>query len=65
MGSGQIIERIIRNLNPRANPAPIFVVGPDLALGALALALAVAVVAGFLPARRAMSMSALSALRYE
>jgi putative ABC transport system permease protein len=65
VGGGQVIERIIRNLNPRANPAPIFVVGPDLALGALALALVVALVAGFLPARRAMRMSALSALRYE
>src|SRR3989475_9554461 len=46
VGGGQVIERIIRNLNPRANPAPIFIVGPDLALGALAVAL----VAGFLPA---------------
>src|SRR5438132_1313354 len=59
------IERIIRELNPRTNPAPIFVVGPDLALGALGLAILVALVAGFLPARRAMRMSALSALRYE
>jgi len=65
VGGGQVIERIIRDLNPRANPAAIFVVGPDLALGALALALVVALVAGFLPARRAMRMSALSALRYE
>jgi putative ABC transport system permease protein len=62
---GQIIERVIRELNPRTNPAPIFVVGPDLALGALALAIVVALVAGFLPARRAMRMAALSALRYE
>ena len=62
---GQVIERIIRELNPRTNPAPIFVVGPDLVLGALGLAILVALVAGFLPARRAMRMSALSALRYE
>jgi ABC-type antimicrobial peptide transport system permease subunit len=65
LAGGQLIDRIIRQLNPRTNPAPIFVVGPDLALGALALALVVALVAGFLPARRAMRMSALSALRYE
>jgi ABC-type antimicrobial peptide transport system permease subunit len=65
LAGGQVIERIIRELNPRANPAPIFIVGPELALGALALALAVALLAGFLPARRAMRMSALSALRYE
>src|SRR5207302_10060971 len=58
---GQMIERIIRELNPRTNPAPIFVVGPDLALGALGLAILVALVAGFLPARRAMRKSALSA----
>jgi putative ABC transport system permease protein len=65
LAGGQVIERIIRNLNPRTNPAPIFVVGPELILGALALAVAVALVAGFLPARRAMRMSALGALRYE
>ncbi len=65
LAGGQIIERVIRELNPRTSPAAIFVVGPDLALGALALALGVALVAGFLPARRAMRMSALSALRYE
>jgi ABC-type antimicrobial peptide transport system permease subunit len=65
LAGGQLIDRIIRELNPRTNPAPIFVVGPELAFGALALALAVALLAGFLPARRAMRMSALSALRYE
>jgi putative ABC transport system permease protein len=65
VAGGQVIEQIIRRLNPGTNPSPIFVVGPDLALGALALALTVALVAGFLPARRAMRMSALSALRYE
>ena len=65
LAGGQIIDRIIRQLNPRTNPAAIFVVGPDLALGALALALGIALLAGFLPARRAMRMSALSALRYE
>ena len=65
LAGGQLIDRVIRQLNPRTNPAAIFVVGPDLALGALALALGVALLAGFLPARRAMRMSALSALRYE
>ena len=65
IAGGQVIERIIRNLNPRTNPGPIFVVGPDLILAAFALAVVVALVAGFLPARRAMRMSALSALRYE
>src|SRR5438034_796067 len=65
LAGGQLIDRIIRQLNPRTNPAAIFVVGPELALGALALALGVALLAGFLPARRAMRMSALSALRYE
>jgi putative ABC transport system permease protein len=65
IAGGQVIEQIIRELNPRTNPAPIFVVGFELALGALALAILVALVAGFLPARRAMRMSALSALRYE
>jgi putative ABC transport system permease protein len=65
LAGGQIIDRVIRELNPRTNPAPIFVVGPELALGALALALVVALLAGFLPARRAMRMSALRALRYE
>ena len=62
---GRAIELVIRNLNPQANPAPIFVVDPPLALGALGLALLVSLVAGFLPSRRAMRMSALSALRYE
>jgi putative ABC transport system permease protein len=62
---GQIIELVIRNLNPQASPAPIFIVDLPLAVGALALALLVSVVAGFLPSRRAMRMSALSALRYE
>jgi len=47
------------------NPPDIFVVDPTLAVGSLALALAMSLVAGFLPARRAMRMSALSALRYE
>lgn len=65
LAGGKLIDRIIRELNPQTNPAPIFVVGPDLALGALALALVVALVAGFFPARRAMRMSALAALRYE
>jgi len=56
---------VIRNLNPQASPAPIFVVDLALALGAMGLALLVSLVAGFLPSRRAMRMSALSALRYE
>ncbi|HKY50063.1 MAG TPA: ABC transporter permease [Candidatus Limnocylindria bacterium] len=62
---GQVIELVIRNLNPQASPAPIFIVDVALALGALGLALLVSLVAGFLPSRRAMRMSALSALRYE
>jgi len=62
---GQVIELVIRNLNPQASPAPIFIVDPALALGAMGLALLVSLVAGFLPSRRAMRMSALSALRYE
>src|SRR5881409_3349483 len=62
---GRAIELVIRNLNPQSNPAPIFVVDLPLALGALGLALLVSLVAGFLPSRRAMRMSALSALRYE
>jgi putative ABC transport system permease protein len=65
LAGGRVIDRVIRELNPRTSPAPIFVVGPELAVGALALALAVALLAGFLPARRAMRMSALRALRYE
>ncbi len=64
-GGGKLIERVIQQLNPRTNPQDIFVVDPPLALGALALALAMSLVAGFLPARRAMRMSALAALRYE
>ena len=62
---GRAIELVIRNLNPQSNPAPIFIVDLPLALGAMALALIVSLVAGFLPSRRAMRMSALSALRYE
>src|SRR5438445_9712481 len=62
---GRAIELVIRNLNPQSNPAPIFVVDLPLALGALGLALLVSLVAGFLPSRRAMRMSALRALRYE
>ncbi len=56
---------MIRNLNPQSNPAPIFVVDLPLAAGAMGLALLVSLIAGFLPSRRAMRMSALSALRYE
>jgi len=65
LGGGKAIEAIIRQLNQRVNPPDIFVVDPTLAIGSLALALAMSLVAGFLPARRAMRMSALSALRYE
>ena len=65
VAGGKIIEQVIRSLNPRTDPRDIFVVDLPLALGALGLALAMSLVAGFLPARRAMRMSALSALRYE
>ena len=65
LGGGQVIEQVIRQLNPNTNPPAIFVVDLTLALGAIGLALAVSLIAGFLPSRRAMRMSALSALRYE
>jgi putative ABC transport system permease protein len=65
LGGGQVIEQVIRQLNPKTNPPAIFVVDLTLALGAIGLALAVSLIAGFLPSRRAMRMSALSALRYE
>lgn len=65
LAGGKAIEEVIRQLNPRTNPPGIFVVDLPLALGSLGLALAVSLVAGFLPSRRAMRMSALSALRYE
>ena len=65
IAGGKVIELIIRQVNPNVNPPDIFVVDPALAGGALALALLVSLVAGFLPSRRAMRMSALSALRYE
>ena len=65
LASGRVIEEIIRQMNPRTSPSGIFLVDLPLALGALALALAVSLLAGFLPSRRAMRMSALSALRYE
>jgi putative ABC transport system permease protein len=62
---GRAIELVIKSLNPQASPAPIFVVDLPLAVGAMGLALLVSLVAGFLPSRRAMRMSALGALRYE
>jgi putative ABC transport system permease protein len=65
IAGGKVIEVIIRQVNPNVNPPDIFVVDVTLAGGALALALLVSLVAGFLPSRRAMRMSALSALRYE
>jgi len=65
LGGGKVIEAIIRQQNPKVNPPDIFVVDLPLALGALGLALLVSLVAGFLPSRRAMRMSALAALRYE
>lgn len=65
LGGGRMIEQVIRQLNPNTNPPAIFVVDLTLALGAIGLALAVSLIAGFLPSRRAMRMSALSALRYE
>jgi putative ABC transport system permease protein len=65
LAGGKVIEVIIRQQNPRLNPPDIFVVDLTLALSALGLALLVSLVAGFLPSRRAMRMSALSALRYE
>ncbi len=65
IAGGKLIEQIIRSLNPRTDARDIFVVDLPLALAALGLALAMSLVAGFLPARRAMRMSALSALRYE
>ncbi len=64
-GGGTLIEQVIRQLNPRTDPQGIFVVDLPLALGALGLALVMSLVAGFLPSRRAMRMSALAALRYE
>lgn len=65
LAGGRVIEEIIRQMNPRTSPSGIFLVDLPLALGALGLALAVSLLAGFLPSRRAMRMSALSALRYE
>ena len=65
LAGGRLIDAVIRELNPRVNPPSIFVVDLGLALGSLALALGMSLVAGFLPSRRAMRMSALSALRYE
>lgn len=65
LGGGKVIEEVIRQLNPRTNASGIFVVDLTLALTALGLALGMSLVAGFLPSRRAMRMSALSALRYE
>lgn len=65
LAGGRLIEEVIRQLNPRANATGIFLVDPALALGAIALALGMSLIAGFLPSRRAMRMSALSALRYE
>lgn len=65
LAGGRLIEEVIRQLNPRSSPSGIFLVDLPLALGALVLALAVSLLAGFLPSRRAMRMSALSALRYE
>ena len=65
LGGGKVIEEVIRQLNPRTNASGIFVVDLPLALMALGLALGMSLVAGFLPSRRAMRMSALSALRYE
>jgi putative ABC transport system permease protein len=65
LAGGRIIDQVIRQLNPQTNPPSIFAVDLVLALGAVGLALAVSLVAGFLPSRRAMRMSALSALRYE
>ena len=65
IGGGRVIEEVIRQLNPKTSPSAIFVVDLPLALGSLALALGVSLIAGFLPSRRAMRMSALAALRYE
>ena len=65
LAGGRLIEEVIRQLNPRSNPGGIFLVDLPLALGARGLALAGSLLAGFLPSRRAMRMSALSALRYE
>jgi putative ABC transport system permease protein len=65
LAGGRVIDQVIRQLNPQTNPPSIFVVDLALALGAIGLALAVSLIAGFLPSRRAMRMSALSALRYE
>ncbi|MDO8506707.1 MAG: ABC transporter permease [Candidatus Limnocylindria bacterium] len=65
IGGGRLIEEVIRQLNPKTSPSAIFVVDLPLALGSLGLAVAMSLIAGFLPSRRAMRMSALSALRYE
>ena len=65
LGGGKLIEEVIGRLNPQTSASGIFVVDLPLALMALGLALGMSLVAGFLPSRRAMRMSALSALRYE
>ena len=46
-------------------PGPLFVIPPLLVLGALALAIAVSLIGGALPSRRAVRLQPLDALRYE
>jgi putative ABC transport system permease protein len=65
LAGGRVIDQVIRQLNPQTSPPSIFVVDWILAIGSLVLALVISLIAGFLPSRRAMRMSALSALRYE
>jgi putative ABC transport system permease protein len=46
-------------------PGPLFVIPPVLVLGAVALAIAVSLIGGALPSRRAVRLQPLDALRYE
>ncbi len=60
-----IFHRWLASQDPNPPSSPIFVIPPELVLGALALAAVISLIGGALPSRRAVRLQPLDALRYE
>ncbi len=57
--------RFVHSQNTNFNPGNLFQLTPPLIVFAIVIAIALSVIAGYFPSRRAVRLEALSALRYE